>query len=112
MPGNVVFNALLLAYLAPVSCSALSPAGSMPWVGQVPPAVGFLALALALTYLTLETKFVFQGHALVPWSLSSAESYAYSAVWFAFALALFAAGIRLGRQYIRYAGLASWCWWS
>ena len=33
-------------------------------------------------------------------------SYAYSAVWLLAALALFVAGIKLARQYIRYAGLA------
>ena len=42
---------------------------------------------------------------MVSWSLSVAESYAYSAVWLGFALALFGAGIRLGKPYIRYAGL-------
>ena len=60
---------------------------------------------LALAYVTLETKRVFQGPVMVAWSLSIAESYAYSAVWLGFALALFAAGIKLARQYIRYAGL-------
>ena len=43
---------------------------------------------------------------MMAWPLSVAESYAYSAVWLASALALFIAGIRLARQYIRYAGLA------
>ena len=43
---------------------------------------------------------------MVAWSLSAAESYAYSAVWLASALVLFIAGIKLERQYIRYAGLA------
>ena len=43
---------------------------------------------------------------MVAWSLSIAESYAYSAVWLLAALALFVAGIKLVQQYIRYAGLA------
>jgi uncharacterized membrane protein len=38
---------------------------------------------------------------MVPWSESLGESYAHSAVWLASALALFVAGIRLARQYIR-----------
>lgn len=42
---------------------------------------------------------------MVAWSTSVEESYAYSAVWLALALALFIAGLRLGRQPIRYAGL-------
>ena len=107
VPGNVVFNALLLAYLAPVVLLGfiLRRLEALGWL-QFRPAVGILALVLAMTYVTLETKRVFQGHALVAWSLSGAESYAYSAVWLVSALALFAAGIKLGRQYIRYAGLA------
>ncbi len=107
VPGNALFNALLLAYLAPVLL--LGPIarklGVLGWQ-QLRPAMGILALVLALAYVTLETKFLFQGRLMVPWSLSGAESYAYSAVWLASALALFVAGIRLGRQYIRYAGLA------
>ena len=106
IPGNVVFNALLLAYLAPVVLLGLITRrlDSVGWL-EFRPAFGILALVLVMTYITLETKRVFQGHALVAWSLSGAESYAYSAVWLVSALALFAAGIKLGRQYIRYAGL-------
>ncbi|MEP7172388.1 MAG: DUF2339 domain-containing protein [Aestuariivirga sp.] len=106
IPGNVVFNALLLAYLAPVVLLGFI-ARRLDSVGwrEFRPALGILSLVLAMAYVTLETKRVFQGHALVAWSLSGAESYAYSAVWLVSALALFAAGIKLGRQYIRYAGL-------
>ena len=43
---------------------------------------------------------------MVAWSISDGESYAYSAVWLISALVLFIAGIKLARQYIRYAGLA------
>jgi uncharacterized membrane protein len=74
-------------------------------MAKLVPAIGGLALVLALTYVTLETKRVFQGPSMVQWSQSTAESYAYSAVWLLSALALFVAGIRLSRQYIRYAGL-------
>jgi uncharacterized membrane protein len=106
IPGNVVFNGLLLAYLAPVPLLGFIARrlDALGWL-RFRPAIGILALALAMTYVTLETKRVFQGPALVAWSLSGAESYAYSAVWLVSALALFAAGIKLGRQYIRYAGL-------
>ena len=44
-------------------------------------------------------------------SLSIAESYAYSAVWLAFALALFVAGIRLGKQLSAWRVWASWRSW-
>ena len=69
------------------------------------PVAGGLSLALVFAYVTLETKRLFQGPVMVPASLSVAESYAYSAVWLALALALFIAGLQLARQYIRYAGL-------
>ncbi len=106
VPGNLVFNALLLAYLAPVVLLGLiaRKLAGIGWDG-LRPAAGLLALVLALAYVTLETKRIFQGPAMVPWSETIAESYAYSAVWLASALALFVAGIRLARQYIRYAGL-------
>ena len=106
VPGNVVFNALLLAYLAPVAMIGLivRRLDAIGW-RDLKPAAGALALILAFVYITFETKRVYQGHLMQAESLSIAESYAYSAVWLAFALALFIAGIRLGRQYVRYAGL-------
>ncbi len=104
--GNVVFNALLLAYLAPVVLLGLI-ARKLSGIGweMLRPAAGLLALGLVFVYVTLETKRVFQGPVLVAQSESIAESYAYSAVWLVLALALFVAGIRLRRQVVRYAGL-------
>lgn len=106
VPGNIVFNALLLAYLAPVVMIGLivRRLDAIGW-RDVKPAAGALALLLAFVYITMETKRVYQGHLMQAESLSIAESYAYSAVWLAFALALFIAGIRLAKQYVRYAGL-------
>ena len=106
VPGNIVFNALFLAYLVPVILIGLiAPRlASIGWQAAKPLA-GALALVLAFVYITLETKLVFQGKLIVAWSLSIAESYAYSAVWLGFALALFVVGIRLARQTIRMAGL-------
>jgi uncharacterized membrane protein len=104
--GNVLLNSLLLAYVAPIAFLAfiVRKLEVIGWQKLVP-AFGGLALVLALTYVTLQTKRVFQGPSMSPWSQSTAESYAYSAVWLLSALALFVAGIRLQRQYIRYAGL-------
>lgn len=106
VPGNALFNALLLAYLAPVPLLGLMAPklSSLGWA-RLRPALGALALVLAFTYVTLETKRLFQGHLMQLAAESIAESYAYSAVWLAFAVALFVAGIRLGQQYVRYAGL-------
>ncbi|MBC8036737.1 MAG: DUF2339 domain-containing protein [Rhizobiales bacterium] len=106
LQGNAVFNALLLAYLAPVALLGLIARrlDVLKWE-RLRPAAGLLALVLAFVYLTLETKRIFQGAVMVAPSMSIEESYAYSAVWLAFALVLFIAGLRLSRQYIRYAGL-------
>ena len=106
-PGNLAFNTLLLAYAAPAILLALISRNlqSLNW-GKLKLPFGIAALVLALTYITLETKRVFQGPAMVAWSLSIAESYAYSVVWLASGLALFLAGIKLGHQHLRYAGLA------
>lgn len=106
MPGNMVFNALLLAYLVPALMLALAAVrlDVIGWQRLRSGALG-LSLLLAFAYVTMETKRVFQGHLMVPVSLTVAEAYAYSAVWLVFALALFVAGIRLGKQYVRLAGL-------
>ena len=106
VPGGVIFNALLLAYLAPVVLLGLITRRLevLQWE-ELRPAAGLLSLLLTFVYITLETKRVFQGHIMQIESLSVAESYAYSAVWLVFALALFVTGLRLARQYIRYAGL-------
>ena len=104
--GNVIFNSLLLSYIAPIGFMALVARriDELNWRSLLP-AFGGLTLVLALTYVTLETKRIFQGPVMVPHSLSTAESYAYSAVWLASAFALFVTGIKLAKQYIRYAGL-------
>ena len=104
--GNLFLNALTLAYLAPIILIGLI-ARRLEAIGWqiLRPAAGLLALLLAFVYITLETKLVFQGKLMVAWSESVAESYAYSAVWLAFALALFVAGLKMAKQYIRYAGL-------
>ncbi|MCA3562644.1 MAG: DUF2339 domain-containing protein [Aestuariivirga sp.] len=105
--GGSVFNALLLAYLLPVPLIMLI-ARRLDVVGWAAfrPVAHVLALVLLFAYVTLETKRLFQGTLLTPWSQSLGETYAYSAVWLVFALALFVAGIRLARQPVRLAGLA------
>ena len=105
--GGLWFNALLLAYLAPVPLIGLIARrlDVIGWQGLKPMA-GILALVLLFAYVTLQTKRYFQGMMLMPESLSLAETYAYSAVWLGFALVLFIAGIKLGRQPVRFAGLA------
>lgn len=106
VPGGLVFNALLLAYLLPVPLILLIARrlDVIGWDGARPAAQA-LALILLFAYVTIETKRVFQGMMLVPESLSLAETYAYSAVWLGFALALFVVGISFRSQPVRLAGL-------
>ncbi len=107
VPGGLFFNALLLAYLLPVPLTLLIARrlDVIDWQ-RARPAAHLLALVLLFAYVTLQTKRVFQGMLMVPESQSLAETYAYSAVWLAFALVLFVAGIRLASQPVRLAGLA------
>ena len=106
LEGDTFFNTLLLAYLLPALLIALI----VPWLkrigwGSAQPLFGVFALILALAYLTLETKRIFQGPVLTFEALSDAENYAYSAVWLAFALCLLITGIWRRQKYLRYAGL-------
>lgn len=105
--GNVVFNALLLAYLAP-AVLLVAVARKLEAIGwqQLRLGFGVLALVLCFGYITFETKRVFEGHLLQMGGETLAENYAYSAVWLAFAVALFAAGLRFAIAHLRYAGLA------
>lgn len=106
LAGGALFNALLLAYLAPaILIGLISRRLPVLYLGQLAPFGGVLALVLGLAYLTLQTKRLFQGPVMVAWATSDAESYAYSAVWLVAALMLFVAGILFNRKYVRMAGL-------
>ena len=52
----------------------------------------FVALGLALAYVTLEVARLYHGPNLTSGSISDAEQYTYSAVWLAFGVILLAAG--------------------
>jgi uncharacterized membrane protein len=62
VPGGFIFNALLLAYLAPVPLIMLI-ARRLDVIGweKLKPAAHGLALVLLFAYLTLQTKRLFQG---------------------------------------------------
>jgi uncharacterized membrane protein len=103
-----VIDKLLLAYLAPAALLAmiardLGQNSNLSWLR---PAAGIAALLLAFVWVTLETKHLFQGTALVPWHRSDGEYYAYSVVWLLFAFLLLAAGLWRGQPGLRYGALA------
>ena len=104
--GNLLFNSLTMAYLAPVALLALIArkldALGLAWWRN---AVGILALVLVLVYATLQTKMFFQGKFLIPEFSSDAESYVLSVVWLALSIAMFVAGLKLERKNIRLGGM-------
>ncbi len=104
--GNIVFNSLTMAYLAPVVLLALI-ARKLEAIGLVwwRNGVGILALVLSVVYVTLQTKMAFQGKYLIPEFSSDAESYALSAAWLVLSILLFVVGLKLERKNIRLGGM-------
>jgi uncharacterized membrane protein len=69
-------------------------------------AAAVTAVALAIAYLSLEVRTLFQGEVLDRGVTTSAEQYTYSAVWLAFGVALLAAGVWLRSRPVRFASAA------
>jgi uncharacterized membrane protein len=105
--GGQVFNALWLAYLVPVPIYALM-ARKLEGLGlgKLRSALGVFTLVLLMAFVTLLVKRQFQDETIDIEFLSQAESYAVSLAWLVTGIGIFIAGIRLGRQTIRYGGLA------
>jgi uncharacterized membrane protein len=105
--GGQVFNALWLAYLAPVPLLALiaRKLDGLGW-SQLRSAIGGFALVLLMAFVTLLVKRQFQGAVLDIEFQSQAESYAVSLAWLVTGIGIFIAGLKLDRQTIRYGGLA------
>ncbi|NBB84097.1 MAG: DUF2339 domain-containing protein, partial [Alphaproteobacteria bacterium] len=105
-----VLNALLLLYLLPAVLvgrlvdRALAPFRTTP--AERARIGGVLALVLAFGWATLAVRQGFHAPRLFPGAVGTAELWAYSAVWLAFALAMFGAGLVLARRPLRAAGLA------
>ena len=104
--GNIIFNSLTMAYLAPVVSLALIArkleAIGLSWWRN---GVGILALVLSVVYVTLQTKMAFQGKYIIPEFSSDAESYALSAAWLVLSILLFVVGLKLERKNVRLGGM-------
>ena len=104
---GLILDPLLVAYALPAVFAALF-ARELGIRGEralaIAAAVG--ALALGFLYLSLETRHWFQGEILSEAEPSTAEWYAYSAVWLAYGAALLCLGIWRGDAALRFAGLA------
>ncbi|HVZ52160.1 MAG TPA: DUF2339 domain-containing protein, partial [Pseudolabrys sp.] len=105
--GGAFFNLILLAYGIPAILAAilaLIARTTRPLAYRAIAAVA--AVALALAYLSLEVRRLYQGARLAYGATSDLEQYTYSAVWLAFGVALLLAGIVLRSQPARLASVA------
>ena len=103
-----VINKLLLAYLIPAGLAVLI-SGDLAAIARMRALVlptRVAGLVLALAWVTLETKRLFQGPIMSAWHQSDREYYAYSVVWLLSAFVLLGAGIGLKRETLRHAALA------
>jgi uncharacterized membrane protein len=105
--GGPIVNLILLGYALPAILAAvlaLVARGARPPQYSVGAAVA--AVALAMAYLTLEVRTLFQGAVLTAGATSNGEQYTYSAVWLTFGVVLLAAGVWLHSQAVRFASAA------
>ena len=104
---GLVLDPLLAAYALPAGFAELF-AREYRRRGRKTQAIaaGVGGLVLGFLYLSLETRHWFQGEFLNGPAPSTAEWYAYSAVWLVYGAALLAAGIWRNYPLMRFAGLA------
>jgi uncharacterized membrane protein len=105
--GGSFVNLILLGYGLPAvlaAALALQTRGVRPQSYSATAAV--TAVALALTYLSLEVRALYHGEVLTVGPTSNAEQYTYSAVWLAFGVVLLAVGVLLRSQPVRFASAA------
>src|SRR6516162_6641079 len=105
--GGPFFNLILLGYAFPALLAgtlALVTRGLRPRSYSIVAAIA--AVALALSYLTLQVTRFYHGPVLTVGATSDAEQYTYSAVWLAFGVALLTAGSWLRSQPVRFASAA------
>jgi uncharacterized membrane protein len=104
---ELIADRLLVAYALPAAFAALF-ARELRIRGwhELALAAAVSALALGFLYLSLETRHWFQGEILTGPEPSTAEWYAYSAVWLGYGAALLCLGIWRADASLRLAGLA------
>ncbi len=103
--GGPIFNSLLVAYLLPavaaVVLAQLAREKRPPWFAKAALGLGFV---LALAYVVLEIRRIYQGDVINLWrSTSDAEFYTYSAAFLAIGLILLAVGLFRGSREARLA---------
>jgi uncharacterized membrane protein len=105
--GGAFLNLIFLGYALPAilaAALALIIRNTRPRPYVVVAAIS--AVALALSYLTLEVTRIYHGPVLTLGPTTDAEQYTYSAVWLAFGVLLLIAGFLLRSQPVRLASAA------
>jgi uncharacterized membrane protein len=105
--GGEFINPILLGYAMPaVLALILSYAVAGPRPASYANTIAAGALVLALSYVTLEIRRLYQGPILSSGATGGAEQYTYSIAWLAFGVALLGIGILFNSQRARLASAA------
>lgn len=101
------FNLVMLGYLVPaVLAGILAITYQKTRTEGFRTAAAIASIALAMMYLTLEVRTLYQGPQLANGITSNAEQYTYSAVWLAFSVLLLLIGILRNSKAVRLASAA------
>jgi uncharacterized membrane protein len=101
-----ILDTLLLAYAVPALFGVLYyRALRRLGLGPLSRCAGVAALVIAFLYVSLEVRHLFHGNYLDMGRLSNGESYAYSAAWLLYGVALLGVGVMLRQAPLRLAGL-------
>jgi uncharacterized membrane protein len=119
--GGALLNTLVPGFLVPALLAAVAawlwariatvgrqdePALAPTLARPLSKGLSALGLLLAFLYLTLETRVAVSGPDMSFFDIPAAESYAYSAVWLLFGIALLAAGLAFASRGARLASAA------
>jgi uncharacterized membrane protein len=105
--GGRFVNLILLGYGLPAVLTAilaLVSRGRRP--KEYSAAAAVTSVALALMYLSLQVRTLYQGEVLNEGPITDAEQYTYSAVWLVFGVTLLVVGMLLRSQAVRLASAA------
>ena len=104
--GNYI-NTLTLGYLVPaILAGILAVVYQKTRDEKYRGFAGITSVVLAMAYLTLQVRFLFQGPKLDRFGVSDAELYTYSAVWLTFSVLLLLIGIVRASKPVRLASAA------
>jgi len=105
--GGRYINALTLGYLLPAILAAVLAFVYQKTRNETYRGVaGITAVVLAMAYLTLQVRLIFNGPQLDRFGSSDAELYTYSAVWLVFSVLLLLIGIVRASKPVRLASAA------